>query len=196
MVLNPSLQKDLAILIVDARRGIGNGRVIPAGPLRAPLAVQLDHAQALVVVGSGDAGGDIVHDARARSLPVFGAKLKPDAGFLAALGNSRVLAFAGIGDPEKFYDTLRAAGITVAATRSFADHHRYSRADALALCDEATRAGVTLVTTEKDLARMQGDADLAPLAARSRALPVTLSFDDEAGFHALLRERIARARKP
>jgi tetraacyldisaccharide 4'-kinase len=192
---NPSLQKDLAILIVDARRGIGNGRVIPAGPLRAPLAVQLDRAQALVMVGSGDAGG-IVHDAQARSLPVFGAKLEPDAGFLAALGNSRALAFAGIGDPEKFFTTLRAAGVAVIATRSFADHHRYSRADAQALCDEAARTGLTLVTTEKDLARMQGDADLAQLAARSRALPVTLSFDDEAGFHALLRERIARARKP
>jgi tetraacyldisaccharide 4'-kinase len=190
---NPSLEKDFSILVVDARRGIGNGRVIPAGPLRAPLGVQLGRAQALVMVGAGDAGG-IVLDAR--SLPVFGAKLEPDAGFLAALGNSRVLAFAGIGDPEKFYDTLRAAGITVAATRSFADHHRYSRADALALCDEATRGGLTLVTTEKDLARMQGDTDLVQLAARSRALPVTLSFDDEAGFPALLRERIARARKP
>lgn len=190
---NPSLQKDLAILVVDARRGIGNGRVIPAGPLRAPLAVQLDRAQALVVVGSGDAGG-IAQEAQARSLPVFGATLKPDAGFLSALGDSRVLAFAGIGDPEKFYATLSAAGVAVAAIRSFADHHRYSRADAQALCDEAARAGLTLVTTEKDLARMQGDGEAAQLAARSRALPVTLVFDDEAGFHALLREQIARAR--
>ncbi len=175
---NPSLQKDLAILIVDARRGIGNGRVIPAGPLRAPLAVQLDHAQALVVVGSGDAGG-IVSEARKRGLPVFGARLAPDAAFIESLSGRQVLAFAGIGDPEKFYATLRAAGVAVVATRSFADHHRYSGADAQALCDEAARGGLTLGTTEKDLARMQGDGEAAQLAARSRALPVTLAFDDE-----------------
>jgi tetraacyldisaccharide 4'-kinase len=177
------------------RRGIGNGRVIPAGPLRAPLGVQLGRAQALVVVGSGDAG-HVKDEARTRGLPEFNARLAPDANVIKSLGNSRVLAFAGIGDPEKFFATLREAGVAVTATRSFADHHRFTQADAHALCDEATRGSLALVTTEKDLARMQGDADLAQLAARSRALPVTLSFDDEAGFHALLRERIARARKP
>jgi tetraacyldisaccharide 4'-kinase len=186
---NPSLAKDFPILVVDAKRGIGNGRVIPAGPLRAPLDAQLDRARALVVVGEGDAV-PVLDDARKRALPVFRARLVPDAAFVASLAGKRVLAFAGIGDPEKFFATLRDAGITVAATRSFDDHHRYTRADAQALCGEAERAGLSLVTTEKDVARMQRDDDAGELAAHSRALPVTLTFDDEAGFRSLQRERI------
>lgn len=190
---NPSLQKDVAILVVDAKRGIGNGRVIPAGPLRAPLDAQLDRAQALVVVGDGDAGR-IESEARKRGLPVFRARLAPDANFIASLDGGRALAFAGIGDPEKFFATLREAGIAVVATRSFADHHRYSFVEAQALCDEANLGGLNLVTTEKDLVRIQRDDELARLAAHAQALPVTLSFDDETGFHRWLRERIAQAR--
>ena len=180
---NPSLAKDFSVLVVDARRGIGNGRVIPAGPLRAPLDGQLDRAQALIVVGEGDVA-DVADQARKRSLPVFRARLTPDPALIASLAGKRVLAFAGIGDPEKFFATLRAAGVAVATTRSFDDHHRYTRADVQSLCAEAERSGLVLVTTEKDLARMQGDEDAAPLAARSRALPVTLTFDDDAGFAA------------
>jgi tetraacyldisaccharide 4'-kinase len=190
---NPSVEKDFSILVIDAKRGIGNGRIIPAGPLRAPLDGQLDRAQALVVVGAGDSG-TVGNEARKRALPVFGARLAPDPSVIGLLGKSRVLAFAGIGDPEKFFTTLREAGIAVAATRSFADHHRYARAEVQALCEEAARSGLALVTTEKDLVRMQGGGEAAPLAACARALPVTLSFNDEAGFRGLLRERIARAR--
>lgn len=190
---NPSLAKDFSVLVVDAKRGVGNGRVIPAGPLRAPLEMQLDRAQALIVVGEEDAV-PVLNDARKRALPVFRARLVPDAAFVASLAGERVLAFAGIGDPEKFFATLREAGVTVAATRSFDDHHRYTRFDAQSLCADADRAGHVLVTTEKDLARIPGDADAASLAARSRALPVTLVFDDDAGFRGLLREQIARAR--
>jgi tetraacyldisaccharide 4'-kinase len=186
---NPSLAKDFSVLVVDSKRGIGNRRVIPAGPLRAPLDAQLDRADALVVVGAGDAV-PVLDDARKRALPVFRARLVPDASFIASLAGKRVLAFAGIGDPEKFLSTLREAGVAVAATRSFDDHHRYTRAEAQALCGEAERTGLSLVTTEKDTARMQRDGDAAELAARSRALPVTLTFDDEAGFRSLLRERI------
>ncbi|HZO46311.1 MAG TPA: tetraacyldisaccharide 4'-kinase [Xanthobacteraceae bacterium] len=190
---NPSLAKDFSVLVVDGRRGIGNGRTIPAGPLRAPLAAQLDRAQALIVVGEGGATG-VADEARKLALPVFGARLAPDAAFTTSLAGKRVLAFAGIGDPEKFFTTLRMVGVTVAAARGFDDHHRYTRADAQALCAEAERDGLALVTTEKDLARMQGDEYAAELAARSRALPVTLAFDDDAGFRSLLREQVTRAR--
>lgn len=188
---NPSLTKDCSVLVVDAHRGVGNGRVIPAGPLRAPLGVQLDHADALIVVGTSPADG-IKAAARSRNMPVFNARLLPDARFLNLLGERPVLAFAGIGDPEKFFATLRAAGVAVAASSAFADHHRYTRFDAQALCEEADRDGLVLVTTEKDAARMQGDEAVAQLAARSRALPVTLTFDDELGFRGLLRERTVR----
>ena len=190
---NPSLAKDFSVLVVDARRGIGNGRIVPAGPLRAPLGVQLDRAQALIMVGEG-ALPDIEQDAEARALPVFRARLAPDAGVIAALGSGRALAFAGIGDPDKFFATLRDAGVAVATTRSFPDHHRFTNAEAQALCEQAEREGLTLVTTEKDLARMRGNDAMAQLAARCRALPVTLQFENDAGFKSLLRERVAAAR--
>jgi tetraacyldisaccharide 4'-kinase len=190
---NPSLAKDFPVLLVDARRGIGNGCVIPAGPLRAPLDAQLARAQALILVGDG-AVPEVEADAARRVLPVFRARLVPDATTIAALRGHRALALAGIGDPEKFFATLREAGIAVAAARSFPDHHRYRAADADTLCKQAERDGLALITTEKDLARMQGDAAAAQLAARARALPVTLMFEDDAGFRALLRQRLSAAR--
>ncbi|HKA79411.1 MAG TPA: tetraacyldisaccharide 4'-kinase [Xanthobacteraceae bacterium] len=192
---NPSLAKDFSLLVVDARRGIGNGRVIPAGPLRAPLAAQLAHTDALLVIGSGSAADDVVKQASARALPAFAARLQPDARFLAALGGGRALAFAGIGDPQKFFATLAEAGIALGATRSFPDHHRYTRNEAQALCDEAGRADLVLVTTEKDLARMAGDDAAASLAARALALPVTLAIEGVERFRSLVMERVAAARR-
>ena len=111
------------------------------------------------------------------------------------LGAGRVLAFAGIGDPQKFFSTLAEAGVAVAATRRFPDHHRYSRTEAQALCDEADRAGLALMTTEKDLARLDGDEGAAQLAARARALPVTFAFEQAEAFKSLLLGRIAAARR-
>jgi tetraacyldisaccharide 4'-kinase len=191
---NPSLAKDWSVLVVDARRGVGNGRVLPAGPLRAPLDAQLARAQALLVIGTSAGAASVVADAAARGIPVFRARFQPDPGFVAAVGGGRVLAFAGIGDPEKFFATLAEAGIAVAATRSFPDHHRYTRVQAQALSDDADRDGLILMTTEKDLARLAGDDEVTELAAHAHALPVTLAFDDEAEFKALLLERVAAAR--
>ena len=107
---NPSLTKDLAILLVDGRRGIGNGRIIPAGPLRAPLDIQIARAQALVVVGPPDGAAKVLATARRYGVTVFHARLEPDRNSLAALGKRKVLAFAGIGNPDKFFATLTEAG--------------------------------------------------------------------------------------
>ncbi len=190
---NSSLRKDFSVLVVDARRGIGNGKVIPSGPLRARLDAQLARAHALVVVGQSSAPD--LAGILDRGLPVFRARLAPDAGGVAALGGGRVLAFAGIGDPEKFFATLRDAGIAVAATRSFSDHHRYTRAEAAALCERADRENLILVTTEKDTVRLRGDDKVAQLTARAIALTVTLVLEDEASFKTLLLEKVARARQ-
>jgi tetraacyldisaccharide 4'-kinase len=192
---NPSLAKDFSVLVIDARRGIGNGRVIPAGPLRAPLDAQLARAHALVVAGACSGDPDVVAQARARGIAIFAARLEPDAGVIATLGGGRVLAFAGIGDPQKFFASLVEAGITVASARSFPDHHRYTRVEARALCEEADREGLALVTTEKDLARLTGDEEGALLAVRARALPVTLVVEQAEKLKSLLLERIAEARK-
>ena len=86
------------------------------------------------------------------------------------------------------------AGVVLAAARSFPDHHRYTRAEAVALCDDAQRAGLVLMTTEKDLARLSGEDQLKELAARAKALPVTLAFEEDEAMKSLLLERLAQAR--
>ena len=153
---NPSLSKTLSIVVIDGRRDIGNGCVIPSGPLRAPLQAQLDRADAILVIG----GTTSVSVQR----PAFHATLEPDASTLAALKSRKVLAFAGIGHPEKFFSTLIDAGIDVRAQVAFPDHHRYRRAEAADLIGHAEREDLVLVTTEKDIARLSGQDDVAALA--------------------------------
>jgi len=190
---NPSLAKDLAILVIDARRGIGNGLVFPAGPLRAPLDAQLDRAQALLLIGDGPAAS-LARDIEARGLALFRGRLVPDAASVAALTGGRVLAYAGIGDPEKFFATLTDAGVDVAIRRGFPDHHRFTAAEAAALVAEADRAGLSLVTTEKDFARLAYKRGLAALAARSRVLPVALAIEDEDRFRRFVLAAVAASR--
>jgi tetraacyldisaccharide 4'-kinase len=185
---NPSLHKDLSLLVLDGRRGIGNRNLIPAGPLRAPLMPQLMRAQALLVVGDAGPSAQVAIDAaRAHGRKVITGRLVPDGAAVAALKARPVLAFAGIGDPDKFFATLRDAGIAVAATRRFADHHRLRAAEAAHLIARADAAQLALVTTEKDLARMAGDETLAALARLATALPITLAFDDIPEARRLLR---------
>jgi len=191
---NPSLAKDFSVLVIDGRRGLGNSKVFPAGPLRAPLDAQLARADAVILVGAVAEGATARAAAEARKLPVFHARLEPDREVIAALTGRRVLAFAGIGDTEKVFATLRKAGIAVAATRSFADHHRYTPADVRDLCEQAEAEGLTLVTTEKDKARLQGEAALADLAERVCVLPVGLVFEQDVAFGTVLADRIAAAR--
>jgi len=177
---NPSLRKDVSLIVVDGRSGIGNGHVFPAGPLRAPLAAQLARASALLVIGNPAGAAAVLADAA--SLPVFHGWLEPDAQSVAALRPHKVLAFAGIGDPEKFFRTLEDAGIDVRVRRPFADHHRYSAAEASDLIARAARDGLTLVTTEKDLARLKGEPQLDALAQQARALPVRLAVTEADAF--------------
>jgi tetraacyldisaccharide 4'-kinase len=189
---NPALRKDLSLIVVGGGRGLGNARVFPAGPLRAPLAPQLARTDALLVIGEGDAAANLESALAAREVPVFHARVTPDADTVAMLRDKRVLAFAGIGDPGRFFDTLRAHGIEVAAERRFPDHHRFTKDELWALRTEATRDGLALVTTEKDFARLSGD--LASLKDGITPLPVTLRFDDEARLRELIVARLSRVR--
>jgi tetraacyldisaccharide 4'-kinase len=179
---NPSLAKDLSILVVDGRNGIGNGFVFPAGPLRAPLVAQMSRAQALVIIGEADGAAAPIAAAQHRGIPVFTARLVPAPGDLAALSGRPVLAFAGIGDPEKFFATLAAAGIDLWVRRGFADQHPYTAGDAAALLARAEADGLLPVTTEKDMVRLAGNPETAALAAATRTLAVKLTFDDAARF--------------
>ena len=175
---NPSLAKDLRLAVIDAGRGIGNGCIFPAGPLRAPLATQLACTDALLVVGDGTAADVVIAQASGRGLQILRGRLMPDPAVATRLKGHQVLAFAGIGDPGKFFATAVKAGITVKERRSFPDHHRYTAEDAGDLLMQADRTGLALLTTEKDLARIAREESFAALAARMITLPVTMVIDD------------------
>ena len=189
---NPRLLKDASLIVIDSERGLGNGEVFPAGPLRAPLQAQLARTDALVLIGDGRAANEVAAELAKRNKPELRARLKPDAASLAQLSGKRVLAFAGIGDPERFFRTLRAGGVDVARTRPFADHHVFSREEIAALVADARREQLTLVTTEKDLARLRGSEgvpdDIVPFA-------VHLAFDDPAKLRQLISEQLYKARE-
>ena len=172
---NPSLAKDLALAVVDAEAGLGNGLPFPAGPLRAPLDRQWRHVGGLVLVGDGAAGAAAAQEAERRGLPVHRAALVPAQGDLAG---RRVFAFAGIGRQEKFFASLRAIGAEIEGTREFPDHHPYRAADLAALAAAAERPGVELVTTEKDAVRLPSE-----FRSRVRTLPVALRFADPESLH-------------
>jgi len=189
---NPSLTKDFTLAVIDARRGVGNARVFPAGPLRAPLDAQLARTDALLVVGEGNATDGVATRLRAQSRPVFHAHLVPEKAAVSALSGQNVLAFAGIGDPDKFFATARAAGIVVSRRRVFPDHHRYTPQDASELILRAEHSGLTLLTTEKDRARMDGDPRLAGLAASVHTLPVTMVVQEADDLRRLIKTKLPR----
>ena len=192
---SPAVVKDASLIVIDAGRGIGNGQVFPAGPLRAPLQPQLARTDALIIVGNGDAAAPVAAAIAAQGKPVLQAHLQPDAAQVASLRGKRVLAFAGIGDPARFFGTLRASGVDVVRERAFADHHAYSRAEIETLIDEARRDGLTLVTTEKDLARLRQDGSLPDWAQQIVPFAVTLEFDDAALLRKFVSDRLFKARE-
>ena len=188
---NSSLTKDFTLAVVDARRGTGNGCVFPAGPLRAPLTSQLTKTDALLVVGQGTGADEVISQAGKRNLPVFHGHLASDPSVVRELKGRRVLAFAGIGDPDKFFETARAAGIAITERRVFPDHHRYSAEDAADLIMQADHSGLALLTTEKDRARMAGERILDALS-RAHALPVTMAVKEADELRRLVMTKLRR----
>jgi tetraacyldisaccharide 4'-kinase len=165
---NPHLLPTASILVIDGDVGIGNGRIIPAGPLRESLADALKRVAAMIVIGSSDRQ----NIAAQCSVPVFRAHLEPKlpSGF-SKLG--RFVAFAGIGRPGKFFATARSLGLDIATAREFPDHYVYTQANVDALRLEAEEQGARLLTTEKDAVRLPED-----FRAEVVVLPVRLVFDD------------------
>ena len=192
---NPALEKDGSVIVIDAVRGLGNGCVFPAGPLRAPLAGQIARTNALIVIGEGNAANDVAQGVVQRGGLVLRASFVPEESAVARLRGKRVLAFAGIGDPARFFATLRAHGVEVASQRVFADHYPFTEDDIDVLAREAQANGLTLVTTEKDFARIEGDPALAVHAAQIVPFPVTLRIDDEGAVEDFLKDRLRRARQ-
>ena len=192
---NPAIAKDASLIVIDGNRGLGNACIFPAGPLRAPLHAQLSRTDALVVVGDGSAAEAVAAAIAAQGKPVLPARVRADDASVAALRGKRVLAFAGIGDPARFFRTLRANGIEVVLERAFADHHPFSESQIETLRNEARRNALTLVTTEKDLARLRERGGLPDWARAIVPFAVTLEFKDAALLRKFVSGRLFKARE-
>ncbi len=174
------LQKTISLLVIDGPYGMGNGQLIPAGPLREPFAAALTRADAVMMIGD-----DVQQLAQHITLPVFKARLAP-AGNLDLLQQKKWVAFAGIGRPAKFFDMLRALGVTLIGTRAFADHHAYTMAEITALTREAEALGAHLITTEKDAVKLTH----APTDSVT-TLPIALVFHTPDEVTNFLRAKLA-----
>ncbi len=190
---SPALAKDLSLICVDAGAGVGNGRNIPAGPLRAPLDRQIAHASGIVLIGEGDRAVTVLRAAASRNLPVLKARLEPvsDPRWLTVLPT---VGFAGIARPEKFFRTLKKFA-RVVETVPFADHHAYTAKDADMLLKSAAGKKAMLVTTEKDWVRLpQDDGPLGELRHKSRPLNMQLVFEEPDRLQEMVTDTLNRVR--
>ncbi len=182
---NPSLAKDLSFVVIDGAYGFGNGRVMPAGPLRETVAGGLARAEAVVVLGPERPDLDAHLDAHLGARPnggpaLLAARLAPRPGS-ERLAGRRVLAFAGIGRPEKFFATLAELGAKVVETRAFPDHHAYAPAEIESLRARAAALDACAVTTEKDAVRLSPE-----LREGIEVLAVAVEWREPAALDALL----------
>jgi len=182
---NPTLRKDLSLLVIDGGFGFGNGRLLPAGPLREPVAAGAARCQAAVLIGPDEAGAAA---ALPPGLPVLRARLVPGPATRALRGR-RVLAFAGIGRPAKFFATLREAGAAVVGEVAFADHHRFTASELAGLLARAEREGAVPATTAKDAVRLP-----ATVRARLAVADVSLEWQTPDAIAALLNAMLAKGR--
>ncbi len=178
---NPSLAKDLVIAVVDGRRGTGNGQVMPGGPLRAPLEMQLGLADAIVLNMPRTPRNDVqsrvaVGFRNTFQGPVLEAMVEP-AGDATGLSGERVLALSGIANPGRFHTLLTELGATIVERIEFPDHHPFSDADARAIMAKADLVQARIVTTEKDFVRLVGGKGaIGALAERAFPVPIRLAF--------------------
>lgn len=175
---NPSVAKDLTIMVVDAEAGFGNGAIFPAGPLRETPEAGMDKAQIVLGIGSSKSVQNLRKSLTRRPV-LHGSITVLHTGM--NWSGIKVLAFAGIGRPQKFYTSLKQAGANLVQTRSFGDHQQLPIALLQRLEAEATALDAQLVTTEKDAARLPKDWQQKVLT-----LPVRLTLEDAAPLDSLL----------
>ena len=170
---NVSLVKDISLCVIDGSYGLGNGQLIPSGPLREPLAEAIEKSNAVVLIGADDAGIEEVISQISPDLPILKAALEP-VEMQTQLAGKRVHAFAGIGRPDKFFDTLNSLGCEVQHTTAFADHHAFSGDEISRLVAAAQSDKALLITTEKDYVRLD-----RKWSENILALPVSLVWQDD-----------------
>jgi tetraacyldisaccharide 4'-kinase len=174
---NPALHKDLSLLIIDGGYGFGNGLLLPAGPLREPVSAAAARCHAAVLIGKDETNALA---ALPKSLPVLRAELVPNCA--TPLERRRVIAFAGIGRPEKFFRSVLSLGAEIINRHAFPDHHPYTTRDVTTLLAEVADKSALLVTTEKDYVKLPAPLRNACLVIRAR-----LRWEDPAALDKLLR---------
>jgi tetraacyldisaccharide 4'-kinase len=185
------LHTDFSLLVGDSTRGIGNGKVIPAGPLRAPLTDQMRKTDAVLRIGKGAEADFVVRQASRAGRAVYEAQLQPSSS--ADVAGNRWLAFAGIGNPSKFFASVQQAGGEVAEGKTFPDHYSYQPDDIAKLMETAEKLGVGLITTAKDHVRLVTMSDVPNAFIRNLAvLDVDLSFERKDAIGRILDTAIER----
>lgn len=174
---NPSLVKDVSLLVIDGMTGFGNGQVMPAGPLREPVTECAARCQAAVLIGE-DATGALSQ--LPTDLPVLRARLEPGPE-MQVLAGRRVLAFAGIANPQKFFASLEEAGAQIVGRASFADHHVFTQQEIDYLLHQANEVKALAVTTPKDAARLSRENRM-----KVHGAGVDLVWEDESEIDGLL----------
>ena len=175
---NSALHKDLSVIVIDGEVGIGNGMVVPSGPLRAPIEQQLTISDAIIIISGSGPDHKSINDLReAFTGPVITARIVPDDD-TSWLANAKIVAFAGIGRPEKFFQTVSNIAPNLVGTMAFPDHHQYTEKDARYLMSSAFAKDAILLTTEKDWVRLPiNNPSLNELKQNARTLPIRLDIE-------------------
>lgn len=168
---NPTLKKDFSFVVVDGKKGFGNGLVLPAGPLREPVLEGLKRANAIILVGQDTWGVQFFLKRNNIDLPIITGHFQLDETVVSLFREKQVFAFAGIGNPQKFYQSLTAVGIQVQGTEDFPDHYHYTRFDIENLRKKAKN--LPLLTTEKDGIKLSKD-----MRQNIFVMPGQFVFDD------------------
>ncbi len=150
---NPSLHKDLSLVVADTQTGWGNGLCCPAGPLRAPVSSQLIHASAIIALGDGAQLGEIEKAAERYDIPLYRGRIVADQ-IPQEFAGRRFVAYSGIGRPEKFFSSLATANLDVMETITFPDHHEFTELDAEKILSRCRSREADPITTEKDYVRL------------------------------------------
>jgi len=183
------LYPDFSLLVVDAARGIGNGHVFPAGPLRAPITDQLAFTDALLILGQEEGANKIIRLAARQAKPISTARLTASASHKVA--KKKFLAFAGIGHPQRFFRTIEAMGGKVIEQRIFADHHFFSPHELQNLSASAAAQKLWLATTAKDYIRIATSPQKGSLK-KLVVFDIEPAFDEEAYLKRILQQTQAR----
>jgi tetraacyldisaccharide 4'-kinase len=187
------IHMDYALVVVDGRYGIGNGHVLPGGPLRARLIDQVRFATGIVRMGEDKAGEAVVRQAARAGRPIFEAWTR--ARGADKFVNRRFLGFAGIGHPDKFFDTVAKVGGTIVMSRSFPDHHFYSNDELRELVHTAEAAELELITTAKDFARLRNGIAPQELLEKVNVLEIDAVFENALATRRIIEETLAAWRE-